>query len=138
MHKRNLMKLGDPHENPVAMKLSSSPAFRVAWEECLLLVRFIEQQKQFDTDSIVSQSSSSKLAQVPSTSKVYSASTETLEQSNLLAVSDASIELKNSVIDIQMKLSTCSFAPSHKHPKTPSKLPNTVVFCACLQQSTIE
>lgn len=45
MHKNCLLKLGDPHDNSLAKKQSNSLAFRVAWEECLLIIEFMEQQK---------------------------------------------------------------------------------------------
>lgn len=56
INKRWLLKLGDPHKNTMVEKLSDNAAFRVAWEECIILVKFIEQQleNQYETNGSVS------------------------------------------------------------------------------------
>lgn len=44
-----MQKLGDHRNNAIAEKQAKSTAFMVAWSECILIIEFMEQQKQPDS-----------------------------------------------------------------------------------------
>lgn len=44
LHINSISKLGDPRNNPIAQKQMKSAAFKVAWDECLLLIEFAEKE----------------------------------------------------------------------------------------------
>lgn len=125
MHKRWLLKLGDPFENPVAKKSSSSAGFRIAWEECLLLVEFIEQQCDHKYEKKQSVPLPKEIT-LPST--IMPASTLTPEQDsfktqNAVAVLAASqAAARKNVIDIAIKLRKGCFSPSQEDSEIKSEL----------------
>lgn len=113
MHKRCLLKLGDPYENDIVKKNSKSAAFRVAWAECLLLVEYIQLQQQ------------QKPKHCP---KALSSLTAKLQKEiatdfrpDAPLVSPAIDELRNNASNIGLKLRKCSVQSSSNQAKTHSK-----------------
>lgn len=126
MHKRWLLKLGDPQENPVANKSSNSAGFQVAWEECLLLVEFIGQQCEQKYEKQQSVPLSTEITALAA-SALLSVQDSSGTQNAVAVLHSPHVEMRTNVIDIAIKLRKGCCLPSQEDIETKSELSNTIL-----------
>lgn len=121
LHRQWFQKLGDPYDNEVSRKNINHPGFRAAWEELMILTKFIDQNRSASLEVIDEPSTSAimplksvakprkmKAAAARPTAVASDPSTavpEFAETSSILT--DAN---PRTVIDIEMQLKKCSVA----------------------------
>lgn len=65
LHKQWFQKLGDPYDSEIARKNISLPGFRTAWDEVMLLVKYIDQNRGLQT-RLIDETTSSALSSMTS------------------------------------------------------------------------